>query len=83
MSILRIRSRWRPVSSLPLLVILRRLGYAKEHRAGGVYIVNTRLPNDGGHTALQCSLTQVNNLLKSLLKLFFPLVHERTVVFDK
>src|SRR5439155_7671059 len=31
MPVLRIRSRWRPVLSLPLLVIMRRLGYARVH----------------------------------------------------
>ena len=58
-AVLRIRSRWRPVLSLPLLVIMRRLGYAKVHRAGGVYIVETRLPSGGGLTSLWCILTQM------------------------
>src|SRR5215472_17694162 len=68
---LRIRSRWRPVLSLPLLVIMRRLGYARVHRAGGVYIVETRLPPRGGLTELWCLFTQVENIVKTGLKLVF------------
>ena len=34
--VVRIRNRWRPLISLPLLVFLRRLGYARVHNAGGV-----------------------------------------------
>jgi dTMP kinase len=83
MSVLRIRSRWRPVLSLPLLVIMRRLGYAKVHRAGGVYIVETRLPSRGGLTSLWCILTQVENIVKTGVKLVFPLLLGRTVICDR
>ncbi len=81
--VLRIRSRWRPVLSLPLLVIMRRLGYAKVHRAGGVYIVETRLPSRGGLTSLWCILTQVENIIKTGVKLVFPLLLGRTVICDR
>ena len=82
-SVLRIRSRWRPVLSLPLLVIMRRLGYASVHRAGGVYIVETRLPSRGGLTSLWCILTQVENIVKTGVKLVFPLLLGRTVICDR
>jgi len=81
--VLRIRSRWRPVLSLPLLVIMRRLGYARVHRAGGVYIVETRLPSRGGLTSLWCILTQVENIVKTWVKLVFPLLLGRTVICDR
>jgi thymidylate kinase len=82
-AVLRIRSRWRPVLSLPLLVIMRRLGYASVHRAGGVYIVETRLPSRGGLTSLWCLLTQVENIVKTGVKLVFPLLLGRTVICDR
>jgi thymidylate kinase len=81
--VLRIRSRWRPVLSLPLLVVMKRLGYARIHRAGGVYIVETRLPSRGGLTSLWCFLTQVENIVKTGVKLVFPLVLGRTVICDR
>jgi thymidylate kinase len=81
--VLRIRSRWRPVLSLPLLVVMRRLGYARVHRAGGVYIVETRLPSRGGLTSLWCVLTQVENIVKTGVKLVFPLLLGRTVICDR
>lgn len=81
--VLRIRSRWRPVLSLPLLVIMRRLGYARVHRAGGVYIVETRLPSRGGLTSLWCILTQIENIVKTGVKLVFPLLLGRTVICDR
>ena len=81
--VLRIRSRWRPVLSLPLLMIMRRLGYARVHRAGGVYIVETRLPSRGGLTSLWCILTQVENIVKTGVKLVFPLLLGRTVICDR
>jgi thymidylate kinase len=82
-SVLRIRSRWRPVLSLPLLVIMRKLGYARVHRAGGVYIVETRLPSRGGLTSLWCILTQIENIVKTGVKLVFPLLLGRTVICDR
>ena len=81
--VLRIRSRWRPVLSLPLLAIMKKLGYAKVHRAGGVYIVETRLPSGGGLTSLWCILTQVENIVKTGVKLVFPLLLGRTVMCDR
>lgn len=83
MGALRIRSRWRPVLSLPLLVVMKRLGYARVHRAGGVYIVETRLPSRGGLTSLWCSLTQIENIVKTGVKLVFPLLLGQTVICDR
>ncbi len=82
-NVIRIRSRWRPLLSLPLLVILRRLGYARVHRAGGVYIVETRLPPRGGLTSLWCVLTQIENIVKTGVKLLFPLILGRIVICDR
>lgn len=62
---------------------MRRLGYANVHRAGGVYIVETRLPSGGGLTSLWCILTQVENIVKTGVKLVFPLLLGRTVVCDR
>ena len=62
---------------------MKRLGYAKVHRAGGVYIVETRLPSRGGLTALWCVLTQVENIVKTGVKLVFPLLLGRTVICDR
>ena len=81
--VLRIRSRWRPVLSLPLLVVMRRLGYARVHRAGGVYIVETHLPSRGSLASLWCVLTQVENIVKTGVKLVFPLLLGRTVICDR
>lgn len=78
-----IRCRWRPVLSLPLLVILRRLGYAKVHIGGGSYIVETRLPERGGLASLWAILTQLENLVKTGIKLVFPLLLKRTVICDR
>jgi hypothetical protein len=63
--------------------MMRRLGYASVHRAGGVYIVETRLPNRGGLTSLWCILTQVENIVKTGVKLVFPLLLGRTVICDR
>ena len=62
---------------------MRRLGYASVHRAGGVYIVETRLPSRGGLTSLWCILTQVENIVKTGVKLAFPLLLGRTVICDR
>src|SRR2546425_13096514 len=78
-----IRTRWWRVFSFPMLMILRRLGYARVHRAGGVYIVETRLPSRGGLTSLWCILTQVENIVKTGVKLVFPLLLGRTVICDR
>src|SRR5881296_1923216 len=70
--VLHIRCRWRPVVSLPLLVVFRKLGYAKYHIGGGSYIVETRLAGKRGLASLWIILTQLENVVKTGLKLVFP-----------
>jgi len=81
--VLHIRCRWRPVLSLPLLVILQRLGYAKYHIGGGSYIVETRLHGKEGLASLWCILTQLENVVKTGLKLVFPMLLGRSVICDR
>ena len=80
---LHIRCRWRPVLSLPLLVVFRRLGYAKYHIGGGSYIVETRLRGKEGLASLWCILTQLENVVKTGLKLAFPMLLGRSVICDR
>src|SRR3989442_5523861 len=72
--VLHIRCRWRPGLSLPLLVILRRLGYAKYHIGGGSYIGETRLNGKEGLASLSGTLTHFENVVKTGLKLEFPIL---------
>lgn len=81
--VLHIRCRWRPVVSLPLLVILRKLGYAKYHIGGGSYIVETRLAGNSGLASLWIILTQLENIVKTGLKLVFPMLLGRSVICDR
>ena len=81
--VLHIRCRWRPVLSLPLLVVFRRLGYAKYHIGGGSYIVETRLRGKEGLASLWCILTQLENVVKTGLKLLFPILLGRSVICDR
>src|SRR2546429_6631914 len=80
---LHIRCCWRPVLSLPLLVVFRRLGYAKYHIGGGSYIVETRLRGKEGLASLWCILTQLENVVKTGLKLAFPMLLGRSVICDR
>lgn len=81
--VVRIRNRWRPLVSLPLLAVLRRLGYAKVHVTGGVYIVETRFPRGSRMASLWCVLTQIENIVKAAPKVFLPLFLGATVVSDR
>lgn len=69
--------------SLPLLVILRRMGYAKVHIGGGSYIVETQMPEKGGLASLWVILTQLENLVKTGIKLVFSSLLGRTVICDR
>ncbi len=80
--VLHIRCRWRPVVSLPLLVVFRKLGYAKYHIGGGSYIVETRLAGKRGLASLWIILTQLENVVKTGLKLVFPMLLGRSVICD-
>ena len=81
--VLHIRCRWRPVVSLPLLVVFRKLGYAKYHIGGGSYIVETRLAGKRGLASLWIILTQLENVVKTGLKLVFPMLLGRSVICDR
>ncbi len=81
--VVRIRNRWRPLVSLPLLAVLRRLGYAKVHVTGGVYIVETKFPNGSRLASLWCVLTQIENIVKAAPKVFLPLSFGATVISDR
>ena len=78
-----IRCRWRPLLSFPLLVLLRRLGYAKVHVKGGVYIVQTRIPRASHLNSLWCLATQIDNLVKASPKVLLPMLLGLTVISDR
>ncbi len=81
--VVRIRNRWRPLFSLPLLAVLRRLGYARVHVTGGVYIVETKFPKGSRLASLWCVLTQTENVVKAVPKVFLPLLLGATVISDR
>ncbi len=81
--VVRIRNRWRPLFSLPLLAVLRRLGYARVHVTGGVYIVETKFPRGSSLASLWCVLTQIENIVKAAPKVFLPLLLGATVISDR
>ncbi len=81
--VVRIRNRWRPLFSLPLLAVLRRLGYARVHVTGGVYIVETKFPRGSRLASLWCVLTQIENIVKAAPKVFLLLLLGATVVSDR
>jgi thymidylate kinase len=78
-----IRCRWRPLLSFPLLVLLRRLGYARVHVKGGVYIVETQMPEASHLNSLWCLVTQIDNLIKATPKVLIPMMLGLTVISDR
>ena len=68
---------------MPLLVVFRKLGYAKYHIGGGSYIVETRLAGKRGLASLWIILTQLENVVKTGLKLVFPMLLGRSVICDR
>jgi dTMP kinase len=76
-------SRWRPLLSLPLLQFLRRTGQARVHKADFLSIVDFQDPKNDAIASLWCFATQLENFLKTSLKVFFPLTLGRTVVCDR
>jgi len=76
-------SRWRPISTLPLLSLLKRFGYATVHSTSSIGFVETRLSNRAGLVSLWCFLTQLDNLLKTGLKVILPLLLGRVVICDR
>src|SRR5712664_3508275 len=80
---LRMWSRWRPLLSLPLLQVLRRAGLVRVHRADFLSIVEFQEPKNDAIASLWCFATQLENFLKTSLKIFFPLTIGRTVICDR
>ncbi len=76
-------SRWRPLTSLPLLALMKRLGYAKVHRTSSIGFVETQVAAKTGLASLWCLLTQIDNLMKTGLKVMIPLILGRTVICDR
>lgn len=80
---MRVWSRWRPISSLPLLALLLRGGYAKVHATSSIGFVETELPKKSGLASLWCLLTQVDNFMKTALKVIVPLSLGYTILCDR
>src|SRR6266705_4465652 len=70
---LKVWSRWRPLLSLPLLQVLRRTSQVRVHRADFLTIVEFHNPKNEALASLWCFATQLENLLKTSLKVFFPM----------
>jgi thymidylate kinase len=79
----RVWCRWRPITSLPLLTILRRLGYAEVHPTSSIGFVETRIPRNGGLAFLWSTLTQIDNFVKTGTMVVIPLMLGRTVICDR
>jgi dTMP kinase len=80
---LKVWSRWRPLLSLPLLQVLRRTGQVQVHKADFLSIVEFRGPKNESIESLWCFATQLENLLKTTLKILLPLTLGRTVICDR
>jgi dTMP kinase len=80
---LKMWSRWRPLLSLPLLQFLRRTGQVRVHKADFLSIVEFQDPKNEGIASLWCFATQLENFLKTSLKIFLPLTLGRTVICDR
>ncbi len=80
---LKVWSRWRPLLSLPLLQVLRRTSQVRVHRADFLTIVEFQNPKNEGMASLWCFATQLENFLKTSLKIVFPLMLGRTVICDR
>jgi thymidylate kinase len=76
-------SRWRPLLSLPLLEVLRRTGQVKVQKADFLTIVEFQVPKNESIASLWVLVTQLENLLKTSLKLILPLTLGRAVVCDR
>jgi thymidylate kinase len=81
--VLRIWSRWRPISSLPLLALLLRRGYAQIHSTSSIGFVETHIPWRKGVASVWCFLTQLDNFMKTTIKLIIPLVLGYTIICDR
>ena len=79
----RVWCRWRPITSLPLLTLLRRLGYAQVHPTSSIGFVETRIPQKGGLAFLWSTLTQIDNVLKTGTMVVIPLMLGYIVICDR
>ena len=80
---LKMWSRWHPLLSLPLLQVLRRTDQVQVHKADFLSIVEFQNPKNEAIASLWCFATQLENFLKTSLKIFFPLTIGRTVICDR
>ncbi len=76
-------SRWRPITSLPLLAIIRRLGQAEVHSTSSIGFVETQISGMKGLASLWCFLVQLDNLLKTGARVLLPRLLGRTVICDR
>ncbi len=76
-------SRWRPISSLPILALMKLTGRAEVHATSSIGFVETRIQKDAALAAIWCFLTQLDNLLKTGMKVMVPLVSGNTVICDR
>ena len=76
-------SRWRPLLSLPLLQVLRWSGQLRVHKKDYLSTVEFQDPKNEGVASLWCFATQLENFLKTSLKISLPLALGRTVVCDR
>jgi thymidylate kinase len=82
-STVRMWSRWRPLLSLPLLQVLRWGGQLRVHKKDYLSTVEFQNPKNEGVASLWCFATQLENFLKTSLKISLPLALGRTVVCDR
>jgi dTMP kinase len=80
---LKMWSRWSPLLSLPLLQVLRRTGKVRVHKADFLSVVEFQDPKNEAIASLWCFATQLENFLKTSLKIFLPLTLGRTVLCDR
>jgi thymidylate kinase len=76
-------SRWHPLLSLPLLQVLRWTGQLRVHKKDYLSTVEFQGPKNEGVVSLWCFVTQLENFLKTSLKISLPLALGRTVVCDR
>ena len=81
--LVRIWSRWRPISSLPLLALFIHRGYAEIHSTSSIGFVETNIPWKRGVASLWCGLTQLDNFMKTTIKLIIPLILGYTIICDR
>lgn len=79
----RIWSRWRPLLSLPLLQVLRWSGQLRVYKKDFLSTVEFQQHKNEAIASLWCFATQLENFLKTSLKISLPLALGRTVICDR